>query len=1505
MIKRYSYLILALLLTAAGTGLHAQRATPATYSGTAPVNYVRTWDVVKPTTNVAELTTTTPITTAKMTTQYIDGLGRPIQTVVKQGSLVTGPSNTAVDMIDMTEYDEFGREVHKYLPTPANNTGGNTHINDGLFKLNPFAQQQAFYSNISGPLAGQGETYFYSKTNFEASPLNRPLEGYAPGVSWVGSESTTKKSVKTSYWINTATDAVRIWTVTDGSTGSFGTYATTTTYPAGELYKTATEDEEGKQVIEFKDKSGLVILKKVQLTALKDDGITGQNHDGWLCTYYIYDDLNRLRAVIQPEGVKALSGASWTLTTTLLDEQTFRYEYDHRSRMIMKKVPGAGEAYMVYDKWDRLLLTQDAKQRPNYEYLFTKYDALNRPVMTGVYIFYGTIGEARDIAETFAPYRFEERLSSGGIGSGYTTRCWPDVNIDILTATYYDNYDWLSSQGNPFSSSRNTDFDNSFHTASGTVFPYPQALSQSNAIKGMVTGTKTRVLNSSDFLYAINYYDDKGRVIQTQNKNISGGVDILTTQYSFSGLTLMTYQKLQKLGTNPQAHYIITYNEYDELSRLVNIKKTQSSNINGLVINKAQTEIVRQEYDALGQLKKKILAPDYDGGDGLETLVYDYNIRGWLLGVNRDYAREDNDSRYFGFDLGYDKQNNQLIGSQSYTKAQYNGNISGMVWKSKGSGVIRKYDFDYDAANRLLKGDFTQYTGSSFNTTAGVNYDIKMGDGTQINVNDAYDYNGNIKRMQQWGLKVGGSEQIDDLRYTYIPGTNKLKSVTDLNNDADTKLGDFRTAATHSQATAKSALTAGSALSAFEAITDYAYDNNGNLTTDNNKAISSIAYNHLNLPQTITVTGKGTITYTYDAGGNKLQKTTTETGATVDGFTTNITTTTSYIGGTVYESKTYSHASLSAKNQPDKLQFIGMEEGRIRVRETDNTFHYDYMLKDHLGNVRMVLTDEEKTNYYPAATLEGTFSATGTTQAASMVNYEKQFYNIDNTKIKPESSIASWGTETTGNTKLYYNNNGNPPANLSYPSGTTPAQTAGSNNLYELDANNNKTGLEFVMKVMAGDKVDIFGKSYFLNTATVSDANSSALDILNLMTSLLGAPANAVGAKGITVAQLNSINSSLIPPSFIRGNNGEITTIPKAYINYIILDEQFKYVKGGASRVGTSGQVKNHWDADAILREITIDKNGYIFVYVSNETKLPVFFDNLQVIHKPGPILEETHYYPFGLTMAGISSKALNGIIGNKNWFNGNELQSKEFNDENGLDFYDFNARTYDPQLGRFMQIDPMADEENQESFTPYNYTYNNPILYNDPDGKCPCLIVPFLVMAAESAGAAAVTTTVVTLTVAGTADLINNSKGRTATGNTYTSGSPLGVTTGTAYAKLNSGNGAKSASQGTASSSLPEFKKKVPNPDGAKGKPDHQDKVKELTEKAKSEAKPGEQVLSEQKIQGHDSRRRPDSQIVDEKGVTRKTFEAERKPNSQRNKKREAEYKKLGVETETHKVGN
>jgi RHS repeat-associated protein len=128
---------------------------------------------------------------------------------------------------------------------------------------------------------------------------------------------------------------------------------------------------------------------------------------------------------------------------------------------------------------------------------------------------------------------------------------------------------------------------------------------------------------------------------------------------------------------------------------------------------------------------------------------------------------------------------------------------------------------------------------------------------------------------------------------------------------------------------------------------------------------------------------------------------------------------------------------------------------------------------------------------------------------------------------------------------------------------------------------------------------------------------------------------------------------------------------------------------------------------------LPINKSGYLYVYVSNETpNINVFFDNLQVTHVKGPLVEETHYYPWGLTMAGISSKVMEGNIysSNKKEFNGIEHTT-----DLELNHYDAFYRTLDPQIGSFLQIDPKIARA--EGWSPYSAMLNNPIFHADPLG--------------------------------------------------------------------------------------------------------------------------------------------------------------------------------------------
>ncbi|WP_162946178.1 DUF6443 domain-containing protein [Chitinophaga barathri] len=1192
---------------------------PPGYTSGVKVNFVRTLEPALPLTNPAVVSGEIDVNKVRQTMQYLDGLGRPLQTVTRRGS----PAQK--DLVAPVVYDILGREQFQYLPYVSTDA-------TGAFKLNPFTDQRNFYAPISGTAPYPGEQMFYSQTQFEASPMNRVLKTTAPGNAWTGSNV----GVSQQYLVNISTDSVRIWTIA-AADGSFPT--SNGNYPAEELYKNVTTDEAGNKIAEYKDKSGQVVLKRVQLSASP-----GTAHIGWLNTYYVYDDLNRLRYVLPPKAVETLMGTAWSLADpSLRKELCFRYEYDPQGRMVLKQVPGTEPVLMVYDIRDRLVFSQDGKLRTANQWLTTLYDGLNRPVMTALYTTTTPVGTLRGqlnavtASQTIIkdiPAEDDLVVNSHDGRAAYkgraTVTALPGFDVQAgetvleidataelrtetiiannplptldtsklyaLTYTHYDDYNYEGKKAEKPAYYTTTELPVPLGTAVGerpVVF--------SGMTRGLVTGTKVRVLDTEQWLVTTTYYNDKGRVQQVLADNISGGTDAVSNMYDFNGKLLVNalHHFNQRSSVTPNSR-LITRMEYDHGGRVKEVRKKLNEG--------TEYTIAKNTYDELGQLTNKTFKTGT--GTDLESLQYEYNIRGWLRSINKDYVANASGGHFFGQELNYD---------YGFQNRELNGNIAGTKWRGYNDPVARAYGFAYDKANRLLKADFNQQVGTSANwdISAGYNYTVLMGDGATAT--SAYDANGNILKMQQYGRKGAGSQLIDNLTYSYNGVSNKLKAVTDAVVDPATTLGDFKEA-TPAQAT------------------DYAYDVDGNMFKDNNKLIDTIRYNHLNLPEHIHINGKGNIAYQYDAAGIKHRKTVTD--STVNPVKV---TTTDYVGGFVYEQ--------------DSLRFVSHEEGRIRTGYKTGqpvAYYYDYFLKDHLGNVRTVLTDQQDFTTYLASM-----------EPESAAKENALFSNIDATRASKPSGYPEDAT-TEENSFVSKLNGDNP---------------------------DKKIGPSLVLKVMAGDTIQIGAKAFYKSGPTPQNKKAApAQEMLNALIAAFGQgqspaePGHAATATAVNNTPFNNDFNNTYQRLKDKDPEAANPQRPKAYLNFVLFDEQFNLVEdnSGVKQVQATPD-----ELQTLAQDKTVmKKSGFLYVYTSNESPQDVLFDNLVVITNPGPVLEETHYYPFGLTMAGISSRAIYNPINKNQLFQGQPLD-----DDLGLNWYGFKWRNHDPQIGRFIQVDPLSEK--------------------------------------------------------------------------------------------------------------------------------------------------------------------------------------------------------------------
>ena len=633
--------------------------------------------------------------------------------------------------------------------------------------------------------------------------------------------------------------------------------------------------------------------------------------------------------------------------------------------------------------------------------------------------------------------------------------------------------------------------------------------------------------------------------------------------------------------------------------------------------------------------------------------------------------------------LGYARNDENTINNRIY-----NGQVGGIIWLSQSDDAQRKYEYTYDQAGRLANADFnemsTVWGDVDWNKTR-LNFSVG-GSGTNNPID--YDLNGNLKKMKQMGYVFGqGIKEVDNLSYSYDNGTNngignKLYKVTD-NGTAGTangQNGDFKGTTN---------------------ATDYVYDANGNMIVDLNKGISGsvanpgIVYNFLDKAETITMTN-GTLKICYDADGNKLQKIFTPStpppgGGGAGGVQSNVT---SYIGNFIYQETTTSPTTPLLQSGSGTLQYINFEEGRIRVIEPGsitnadatessttsgnltlpvNAGVFDYYLRDYQQNVRMIITEEAHTSI-GICTLE---SAT----------QDPVFGTLDANKIT--TTPSDWKN--------------NPSSTVSKLS------------------KNNPIGQNALLKVMAGDEISAMVDYYYPPSVGYSnDHNTIAATVVtNLATALAGSAATAgtfLHNNTIASAATSNIPTTTSPVASPLVNVtdpgfDDYDGKPRAFLTILFFDDRMNFISEGSTslQVSKSGNGYN-----LPLGAIKAPNNGFVYIYCSNESAQPVYFDNLTVNHTHGRLLEENHYYPFGLKIAALSSQALPSVSEGETK-NAYLYNDKELWDEGDLNWYDYGFRNYDPQIGRFTQLDPLTWE--YPHYTPFQYAGNEPIANVDRDG--------------------------------------------------------------------------------------------------------------------------------------------------------------------------------------------
>jgi RHS repeat-associated protein len=600
---------------------------------------------------------------------YYDGLGRPVESI----SIEETPDKS--DLVQTTTYNGLHRVSKQWLPVERQTYGA--------------------YLDVSTLQSQNSEDRPFTETIYENSALDRIVGKKRPGNNYESHPSTN------TYDINSESD-IRIYKIVNDSI-----LKANGCYTAGSLFKTVAADEDGIAVTTYTDKLGRNIVEE---------------RDGNR-TYYVYDDLGRLRYVLPHIPSNKLANGEYAPTNPTLRAAAYYYRYDIRGNMIYKRLPGCEPVYMVYDKAGQLIMTQNGNQRNANKWAICTYDSIGRRLYSGEvkssssHAYYMNYFADKWYVEHYG----NNPANTSIAGTGYASSVFPKSALTLWTINYYDDYDYLSRLSTPVRQKMR------FAQESGYGLQHDNAL-------GLLTGTRVYNLEEGGYTANAFYYDVKGQIVQSRSIRINDNyTSVTSSEYMFDG-TIAQQLTLQGTDSNiVKEHYRYTY---DHAGR---VRKTFYQ------LNDEE-EIILSEfsYDNLGRLVQNLLHNQED------TIHYSYDMRNMLEEIRNKYYSE-----YL-----YYAEQGLLEDFAPHAQPRYNGNIAA-ARLIQGNTEFR-FDYMYDALNRL-----TETTQEALWITKPIEW-------------FQYDARGNITRLQRYS----GPRLMDDLNFSYQEDGNQLLSVSDDGADA-------------------------------------------------------------------------------------------------------------------------------------------------------------------------------------------------------------------------------------------------------------------------------------------------------------------------------------------------------------------------------------------------------------------------------------------------------------------------------------------------------------------------------------------------------------------------------------------------------------------------------------------------------------------------------------------------------------------------------------------------